>query len=111
MGNSSQLGIAVRSFEIREAREADFESLLILYHQLQPEDPVLTNGADLAAFQQIISNPDLYLFVAASQSGLIASTYLNVIPNITRSASPYAIVENVITREDLRGTGIGKTLI
>ena len=33
-------------FKSREAVAADFEQLMVLYRQLQPEDPVLTNGAD-----------------------------------------------------------------
>jgi predicted GNAT family N-acyltransferase len=42
---------------------------------------------------------------------VVATTYLNVIPNITRSASPYAVIENVVVEESLRGTGLGKEIM
>jgi len=42
---------------------------------------------------------------------LVATTYLNVIPNMTRSASPYAVVENVVVDESLRGKGLGKIIM
>ena len=62
-------------------------------------------------FDEILRSPNLHLFVGEENEDLVGSIYLNVIPNITRSASPYAIIENVITREDLRGRGIGKALM
>jgi GNAT superfamily N-acetyltransferase len=98
-------------FQIREARIEDFDSLMALYRQLLPNDPVLTDGADLAVFKTIVDSPNLHLFVAAASDGLVGSIYLNIVPNITRSASPYAVIENVITRDDLRGKGIGKSLM
>jgi predicted GNAT family N-acyltransferase len=42
---------------------------------------------------------------------VVASTYLSVIPNLTRSASPYVVIENVIVEESQRGTGLGKQVI
>lgn len=42
---------------------------------------------------------------------LAATAYLNVIPNLTRSASPYAVIENVVVDEQLRGSGIGKHIM
>jgi GNAT superfamily N-acetyltransferase len=34
-----------------------------------------------------------------------------VIPNITRDAAPYAVIENVVVDERLRGTGLGKEIM
>src|SRR5258705_11776974 len=94
----------------REARPGDFEQIMGLYRQLQPDDPVLEDGSDAAAFQQILNSPALHLFVLELDGVVVATTYLNVIPNITRSASPYAIVENVVVEESRRGTGLGKQI-
>jgi len=52
--------------------------------------------------------PALHLFVLEVNCSIVATTYLNVIPNITRSTSPYALIENVVVEESLRGTGLGK---
>ena len=95
----------------REAGPGDFEDVLRLYHQLQPEDPVLLDGSDAAAFAQILGSPGLHLFVLEAGGAVVATTYLNVIPNLTRSASPYAVIENVVVEETLRGTGLGKQVM
>ena len=95
----------------RKATTADFEALMHLYRQLQPEDPVLTDGSDRKVFERILTSPLLSIFVLVEDAQLIASCYLNVIPNITRSASPYAIIENVITEESRRQQGHGRQLM
>ena len=51
------------------------------------------------------------LMVLDFDGQLAATAYLNVIPNLTRSASPYAVIENVVVDEPLRGTGIGKQIM
>jgi hypothetical protein len=91
----------------REAGPDDFEHILRLYRQLHPGDPVLHDGSDAAAFAQIAGSPGLHLFVLEAGGVVVATTYLNIIPNLTRSASPYAIIENVVVEETLRGTGRG----
>jgi GNAT superfamily N-acetyltransferase len=95
----------------REARSGDFEAVIRLYRQLHPEDPTLHDGSDAAAFEQISASPGLHLFVLEVDGVVVATTYLNVIPNVTRSASPYAVIENVVVEESLRGTGLGKQVM
>jgi GNAT superfamily N-acetyltransferase len=95
----------------REAGPDDFESVQRLYRQLHPGDPKVTDGSDAAAFAEIIERPGLHLFVLEAGGAVVATTYLNVIPNLTRSAAPYAVVENVVVEETLRGTGLGKRIM
>ena len=51
------------------------------------------------------------LFVLEADGAVVATTYLNVIPNLTRSASPYAVIENVVVEEAVRGTGLGRQIM
>ncbi|HEX3814372.1 MAG TPA: GNAT family N-acetyltransferase [Mycobacteriales bacterium] len=95
----------------RAARSDDFGDVIRLYRQLQPDDPILEDGSDTATFEQILSTPGLQLFVLELDGVVVATTYLNVIPNITRSASPYAVIENVVVDESLRGRGLGKDIM
>jgi GNAT superfamily N-acetyltransferase len=95
----------------REAGPDDFEDILRLYRQLHPTDPVLRDGSDAAAFAQILSSPGLHLYVLENDGVVVATTYLNIIPNLTRSASPYAVIENVVVEETVRGTGLGKQIM
>ncbi|GAA1769416.1 GNAT family N-acetyltransferase [Luedemannella helvata] len=95
----------------REAGPDDFDGILRLYRQLHPNDPVLRDGSDAAAFAEILASPRLRLFVLDVDGVIVASTYLNIIPNLTRSASPYAVIENVVVEETLRGQGLGKRIM
>ncbi|MFC3982758.1 MULTISPECIES: GNAT family N-acetyltransferase [Streptosporangium] len=95
----------------REAVPDDFAGVMRLYRQLQPKDPVLSDGSDVATFTRILDSPGLHLFVLEAEGAVVATAYLNVIPNLTRSASPYAVIENVVVEESLRGTGLGKQVM
>ncbi|MEV1319628.1 GNAT family N-acetyltransferase [Micromonospora arborensis] len=95
----------------RTARPGDFAQIIRLYRQLNPDDPVLDDGSDAAAFQQILGSPGLRLFVLELDGVVVATTYLNVIPNLSRSASPYAVIENVVVEESRRGTGLGRRIM
>ncbi|MEV6630700.1 GNAT family N-acetyltransferase [Actinoplanes sp. NPDC051470] len=95
----------------RAAQPGDFDDVMRLYRQLAPDDPILDDGSDVAAFHRILGNPVLTLFVLEHEGAVIASTYLNIIPNISRSASPYAVIENVVVEESLRGQGFGKRIM
>ena len=96
---------------MREAASPDFEAVVDLYRQLHPQDPVITDGSDRVAFDEILAAPGLTLYVLEHDHRVVATTYLNVIPNMTRSAAPYAVIENVVVAEDLRGRGFGKTIM
>ena len=83
-----------------------------LYAQLHPNDPVLKDGSDRLVYDEILSTRNLYLFVLDDDSGMVNATcYFNFIPNITRQASPYGIIENVVTEASLRNQGLGKKII
>jgi GNAT superfamily N-acetyltransferase len=95
----------------REAAPSDFPAIAGLYRQLHPGDPVVDDGSDREVFDQILATPNLSLFVLEEGGSVVATTYLNVIPNMTRSVSPYAVIENVVVDERLRGTGLGKQIM
>ncbi|WBC16292.1 GNAT family N-acetyltransferase [Micromonospora sp. WMMA1998] len=95
----------------RAARPDDFAQIVRLYRQLNPDDPHLTDGSDARAFARILATAGLHLFVLDLDGAVVATTYLNVIPNISRSASPYGVIENVVVDESRRGTGLGKRIM
>jgi len=72
---------------IRCATAKDFAAIQRLYTHLNPSDPPIT---DEAVFREIITCPGLDLLLLETDAGVVATTYLNVIPNLSRSARPYA---------------------
>jgi len=87
----------------REARSEDLKAVLRLYGH--PTDPVLDDHSATKVFEQIVETAGLHLFVLEHGGAIVATTYLNLVPNLTRSASPYAIIENVVVEETLSGPG------
>jgi GNAT superfamily N-acetyltransferase len=83
--------------------------VLGLYRQLNPGDPDLPDAA--SAFDVVRRAPGMRLFVTEEDGRVVATAYLNVIPNLTRGGAPYAVIENVVVDETLRGRGIGKRLM
>ncbi|MGZ4691578.1 MAG: N-acetyltransferase family protein [Acidimicrobiia bacterium] len=95
----------------REARSRDFDDIVRLYRQLHPQDPLPRDGSLEETFERILATPGLQLFVLELDGVVVATTYLNVIPNLTRSVSPYAVIENVVVEESRRGSGLGKRIM
>lgn len=95
----------------REARLGDFEDVVRLYHQLNPGDPVLRDGSDAVVYQQILDSPGRHLFVVEFDGSVAATTYLNVIPNVSAGASSFAVIENVVVDRSRRRLGLGRQIV
>ena len=100
-----------RALEFKPLAARDWEALQRLYRQLQPNDPVVKDHTDYHVFLEILDSDHFFLLGAFEDTELIASLYINIVPNITRSASPYAVIENVITDTDRQNQGVGKVLM
>ncbi|MEL6981265.1 MAG: GNAT family N-acetyltransferase [Actinomycetota bacterium] len=96
---------------IRSATPEDFEAIARLSGQLQPTDPPIAPATHGAAFAEILRRPGLDLVVLEVDGRVVGTAYLNIIPNLTRGARPYAVIENVVVEERLRGTGLGRELM
>ncbi|TCC47707.1 GNAT family N-acetyltransferase [Kribbella capetownensis] len=93
----------------READAGDFDAVMRLYRQLHPRDSL--GGREPEVFAEILRTPGLRLFVLEVDGVVVATTYFNLIPNLTRGGAPYAVVENVVVDADRRGTGLGKQIM
>ena len=93
---------------IRTATSADFHAIKRLYSHLNPDDPPVT---DESVMSEIVDRPGLDLLVLDIDGNIVATTYLNVIPNLSRSAQPYAVIENVVVDKAFRGTGLGRQIM
>ena len=96
---------------IRLATADDLGALLRLFAQLNADDPALEDERARQVFDEILTLPHLEFIVAERERHVVATCYLNVIPNLTRSARPYAILENVVVERAWRRKGIGKAIV
>jgi GNAT superfamily N-acetyltransferase len=98
--------------QIREIAKSELDELLILYDHLHESDvPLPKPSMVYAVWNDISSDPHQKYFGAYVDGKLIASCVLVIIPNLTRGCRPYGIIENVVTHQDFRRQGIGKSLL
>ena len=96
---------------VRTARPEDLPPLLALYRQLNPGDPPVEAALAQAVFRDILASPHFELFVAELAGEVVGTCYLNVVPNLSRGLSPYAVLENVVVDQRWRGRGIGQAVV
>jgi GNAT superfamily N-acetyltransferase len=98
--------------EIRELAQSDLDALLEAYRDLHPEDDPLPDRADVERrWTSICGDPRLVYIGAFSGPHLLATCTAAIVPNLTRGARPYAVIENVWTRPDVRRQGLGSAVL
>lgn len=96
---------------IRPAGHADLAGVLDLYCYLNPDDPTPDPAKAEAAWSALIACDLTTVFVAESAGVLVSTCTLVIVPNLTRSARPYGLIENMVTHADHRRTGLGRALL
>jgi ribosomal protein S18 acetylase RimI-like enzyme len=95
---------------IREATHDDLPSLVRLMAQLNDATPTVLPAHE-KAFADVHADPRQRLLVVEHDGAVVASASLIIVPNLGRDGRPYAIVENVVTDEPLRGRRFGEKLM
>lgn len=93
---------------VRLIKEDELEQLLSLYEYLIPDDPKLEiNNTLKKHWNEILALPHLFYLVIEDDGKIVSSCTMAIIKNLTRSARPYALIENVITHPNYREKGYG----
>lgn len=100
------------TIEIREATLGDLSSILALYSQLGMDNgDVLSPNRAKKIYNKLQSYPDYKLYVALKNSLHVGAFALLIMDNLGHQGASSGIVEDVIVRRDVRGQGIGKTMM
>jgi N-acetylglutamate synthase and related acetyltransferases len=100
------------NFQVRLIKEDELGQLLSLYEYLIPEDPILKINSTLKKhWKDILDDPNLYPMVVEEEGKIVSSCTMAIIKNLTRSARPYALIENVVTHPDYRKRGYGTLVL
>ncbi|ESQ75398.1 GNAT family N-acetyltransferase [Asticcacaulis sp. AC402] len=97
--------------KIRSADREDIADLLNLYRHLDPADKETTVEDGLRNLELLKLYPGSTILVGCLGEAIVASCTLVVIPNLTRGAAPYALIENVVTDARFRSRGYGKAVL
>lgn len=102
---------------IRTATEKDLTDIIRLYEQLllDPNGLERVQRTSMDNYKKALGDisalPGCEVIVAEEQGRVIGTAMMMIVPNLTHGALPWAIVENVVVENDLRGTGVGKLLM
>jgi GNAT superfamily N-acetyltransferase len=96
---------------IRLASHADLAGMLALYRHLNPDDPTPDLAKAAAAWSALLSSGLTKVIVADLAGLLVSSCTLVIVPNLTRDARPYGVIENVVTHAQHRQAGLGRAVL
>ena len=97
--------------KFRLAIEQDYDAVVALMGQLNPDDPRLAETHGKEVFTRILRTHGLYIYLIEDSGAPVATCYLNVVPNLTRAGRSYALIENVVTDHNHRRSGVGTMLL
>jgi len=97
---------------IRDLARDDLDALLGAYELLHAADDPPPPRPELEAlWAKICADPALLYLGAFDDERLVATCTAVIVPNLTRGARPYAVIENVVTDTSLRRQGHGSAVI
>jgi GNAT superfamily N-acetyltransferase len=78
---------------------------------LNPKDSVADAIKLRRAWCNLLNCKGTTIFVAEHENTLVATRTLTIVPNLTRGARPYAVIENVVTHSAHRRRGFGRSVM
>ncbi len=90
---------------VREVSFEDLDSLLELYLHLHEKSIPERDEHLEDTWNQILEDKKYHLIVNEVDGKIVASCACIIVPNLTRTVRPYALVENMVTHADHRGRG------
>jgi GNAT superfamily N-acetyltransferase len=99
--------------DVRSVTSADLEGLREILSHLHEEPPWNDEDADAArvALDAILAEPNRRVGIATADGQVVGTIDVLVVPNLTRRARPWSIIENVVVMPEYRRLGIGRRLM
>ncbi|WP_425050077.1 GNAT family N-acetyltransferase [Psychromarinibacter sp. S121] len=99
------------ALEIRPAEMPDLPAVLDLYRHLNSDTDRPSVAEAEAVFERFLAYAGSVILLGLIGGVPVASCTLVIVPNLTRGARPYALVENVVTHADHRRRGFGRKVL
>ncbi|TJZ78767.1 GNAT family N-acetyltransferase [Chitiniphilus eburneus] len=96
---------------VRLATAGDLLAALELFAALNPDDPILDPATAESTWAQLLAHPGVSVWLAEVDGQTVATCTLIIVPNLTRNARPYALIENVVTLAHHRRQGHARAVL
>ena len=96
---------------IRKATRQDIPRILELYEEFTGEKQNISSDAIERVFAEIVATPNQEFLVAEKDGLVLGTLFLQIVPNLSHDARPWAILENMVVDSRYRRLGIGRLLI
>jgi ribosomal protein S18 acetylase RimI-like enzyme len=96
---------------IRPASERDVPALLALFAELHPDDPAPSAQAAAGAWRAVEGQSGRTVLLAGSDGVVVGTIDCATLPNLTRGARSFMLVENVVVAARHRRSGVGAALM
>ena len=98
--------------QVRRAVLGDLSGLVALYAHLHPAEPALPVDRARRVWAEILGSSANNVFVIEAPDGtLLSSCTLALVPNLTRGARPFGVIENVVSHAAHRRRGHGTRVL
>ncbi len=96
---------------IREAEEKDLQGLLGLYTELHGNSMPETNARIQSLWRRILADKNHHIVLATVEEHVVSSCVCIIVLNLTHGQRPYALIENVVTKESCRRKGYAAVIL
>ncbi|RXG98135.1 GNAT family N-acetyltransferase [Bradyrhizobium vignae] len=96
---------------VRSATQLDLAGVLNLYQHLHPHEPPLETMKAERVWKTLLTSDFMTVIVAQTAELLVSSCTLAVVPNLSRGARSYGVIENVVTHAQYRNLGLGRRVL
>ena len=90
---------------VREVEYEDLDGLLELYQHLHDKHLPEHDDHLKKTWEHILNDDNYHIIVYLADGKIVSSCTCIVVPNLTRTVRPYALIENVVTHSDHRKKG------
>jgi ribosomal protein S18 acetylase RimI-like enzyme len=99
------------SVNIRKAITDDLKRIIELYEELGDQIINISPDTTQRVFNEISEIPGHYFLVIEKDNYVVGTLFLQVVPNLSHNASPWAIIENVVIDRKYHRNGLGRLLM
>ena len=93
---------------IREIMESERDQLFVLYTELHANEIPRETNELMNIWRSIMDDRNHHVIVAVEDNQVVSSCVCIIIPNLTHNQRPYALIENVVTKEEYRHRGLAR---